>query len=468
MLGKGPKAAAELCNSPPEEAAVEFEGLAAQAHAAGSIAKQEVQHGPQLAQNLVESIPIVGSLASIMFGIVGWLGKTIVSRREWGCHKNCKRYDARNLINLCPPPVGFYQDNMHTLVWAMHDGLVVDGVNKAGGVGSLGRQNGVFGYHEPGCDKPRIMDNASERNEQRRRHRQAWMNYDVPKGNASKPWREKGNNWYWRSYRVGQLLRWLERKMPCNILMCAAKTFYSMERQSNQAISMAMYGLTQDDAAYYDLSEDQRKELYKARHHHAMQNGSRWYASIYWMHRDIWTMAQQLPVDEVVRIATENGCGDFANAYRARVSRDWKPEELIKEPWPGFSATTTLSWGCAQKLIPVLSDAVMKNLPRLMWSPEKRAQFARLLTMGRRQPGVKTAVPARMQRVAAIVRAQRLQDAHLEEEPETERTVDLSGYALPIGLGVVALVTIGGLYWYAKRREEQQVVQNLPAWEDDE
>jgi hypothetical protein len=118
-------------------------------------------------------------------------------------------------------------------------------------------------------------------------------------------------------------------------------------------------------------------------------------------------------------------------------------------------------------LIPVLSDAVMKNLPRAMWSPEKRAQVAHLLTMGRKKPVAKAAVPAHTRRVVAIVRAQRLQDEHLEEEPETERTVDLSGYALPIGLGVVALAAIGGLYWYAKRREEQQL-QALPPREREE
>jgi hypothetical protein len=191
--------------------------------------------------------------------------------------------------------------------------------------------------------------------------------------------------------------------------------------------------------------------------------GSRWYASLYYMHRDIWTMAQQLPVEEVERVANEQGCQEFAAAYKVYVSRSWTAKELEKEPWPGFSPTSTLSWECAQKMIPALSQAVIANLPRAMWSPEKRAQLARLLAMGRRQPRTQVRVPPRMQTLVRMMR-----EGRKEAERAERRREALTGYALPIGLGVVALAAIGGLYWYAKRREEQQVVQNLPAWEDDE
>jgi hypothetical protein len=247
---------------------------------------------------------------------------------------------------------------------------------------------------------------------------------DVPKGNAAAPWLDKGNNWYWRAWQTRCLLRWLEGKMPCSTLMCVGDTM----RQIFNGMKSSLAG----ESADHERRSSCAVRVPALRF--AKEVGSRWYASIYFMHKDIWGLAQQLPVDEVVRIAMENGCTPFAAAYRARVSTSWTPEQLVKEPFPGFSATSTLSWECAQKMIPALSAEVTRRMPRSVFSAEQRR---RLFAMKRVE--TKRLANPGLLRLARMIHTERI------KEESREKWVK---YGVPIGIGVGLVAIGGGLYWY--------------------
>ena len=460
MLGSSPAEAAGICNMVPEDSAVAFDAVLASSQQMESMRGAGAQAAVGVIGNVVGAVPVIGAVGSILVQAVGWLVKLVAKSQVWGCEKSCKRYDPRNLIPLCPPPIGKWQGSMNYLIWTMHDGLIHDGLGAPDSELALGRYIGVYARHEPHCDKG-ARRTAYERDEEIRKlkdkaemrtvHGTASLKTcfyrgaaDIPKGNHSAPWKEKGNNWYWRAWQVRCLMRWLEWKMPCSILMCIGDTMRQMYKGTLYALA---------GSSKYDKTK-LCKNVVPARRF-AQQIGSRWYASVYYMHKDIWDMAQQLPVEEVERVANEHGCQDFATAYKAYVSRSWTPEELIKEPWPGFSATSTLSWKCAQQMIPALSQAVMANLPRFLWSREKMSRMMSLARSRMTAPA-QVRVPTHMATIVRIMRQDRL---------EAERKEKWIKYGVPIGIGLLLLGGGAALYWYMTK-DEQELVPNLPPWED--
>jgi hypothetical protein len=463
MLGSAPAEAAGICNMVPEDSAVAFDAVLESSKQMESIRDVGAQAAISTIGSVVGAVPVIGTIGSILVQGVGWVVKLVAKSQAWGCNKGCKTYDPRNLITLCPPPIGKWQSDMDYLTWTMHDGLVADGLGAPDSAQALGRHIGVYARHEPHCDKG-AREKAYEKDEEIRRRKNIEgmvrvkgtatlqvCSYagaaDIPKGNASAPWKDKGNNWYWRAWQVRCLMRWLEWKMPCNVLMCVGDTM----RQLYKGTLYALAGGTKYDKT--KLCKNRGPALKFAK-----ETGSRWYASIFYMHKDIWNLAQQLSVEEVERVANEHGCQEFATAYKAYVSRSWTAEQLAKEPWPGFSPTSTLSWKCAQEMIPALSQAVMANLPRAIWSPEKRAQIMRLATSLRRPAAQQVRVPAHMATIVRIMRQDRL---------EAERKEKWVKYGVPIGIGVFLIAGGAALYWYMTK-DEQEPVPNLPPWDGED
>jgi len=348
MLGSTPGQSVLISNMPVEQSVLAFESIVAASRQRAQANEAPSEYLGATIGNLAGAIPVIGGLMSIVIRGAGWVARLAIRSQQWGCSKSCKRYDARNLINLCPPPLTQYQKGMDHIVRALNDGLVVDGLGTPNSPDDLGRSVGVVGYREPNCDAGARQKATTINEEYRKASNPAWTSAyrfapTIAKGDRAVPYRSQGNNWYWRAYCVGQLERWLERKMPCNILMCVGDTMRNLYEGTRSGIDSALNPPSPVRREAWDFGR---------------RVGSRWYASIYYMHKDIWDFSQQLPVDEVVRLATENGCLDFARFYRARVSAVWTQEQLAKEPFPGFSATSTLSWGGAQKMIPALCGAI--------------------------------------------------------------------------------------------------------------
>jgi hypothetical protein len=216
------------------------------------------------------------------------------------------------------------------------------------------------------------------------------------------------------------MLAWLGKALPCNDLMCVCDVLRQLKRASYQSATELFGGETDWDRTHYAALL-------------MSLTGSRWYASLYMMHKDLDSLSSQLPADYVVRVAEEKGCKGFATMYRARAG-GWKPSSPALVPWPWYPVTGTLSWDCARELLAAFSTATSQR--RFAISPERMQHYASLVRGGYKETPKKAASPAVM-RLAQMVR---------EQNAERQRREKLIRYGVPLGI----LLLGGGatLYWY--------------------
>ena len=196
MVGRPVREAIAVCNSPDEAAASSFDRMLVASGQLSAARAAEVVAVKQRSKSMANAIPVLGVLVSAVATVVGWISKAVAEGKEWGCESRCKTYDRRNLIPLCPPPIGYYQKDMGYIAWFSHDGLVVYGPGLPDSEDLLGGAVGVTGYYEESCAKVG-RETPYEVNE---RYRTGKIVFSIPpsglaRGSSSTPWKNHGDNW---------------------------------------------------------------------------------------------------------------------------------------------------------------------------------------------------------------------------------------------------------------------------------
>jgi hypothetical protein len=208
-----------------------------------------------------------------------------------------------------------YEYNHCSFIRYVHDGLVVEGIEYATlGEGSktrVGRVRGANGL-------------ASGRNKgcvEHWRTKAEAMPLDsngkpIAKGEQSDPakaYLSSQNTYYRRGWVVRQVLWWMQENILCRTMNCMEQVLLNTSR-------------TDDDS---EFNQKRRR-------------GSRWYASIVWMMRDVWQYAQQVGWDKVKQILTEVGVSADAMAAfnKMKGGGGFPVEELPFEWWPLTSKLT--------------------------------------------------------------------------------------------------------------------------------
>jgi len=196
----------------------------------------------------------------------------------------------------------------------LHDGMMVDGIN----IGQMedskvktGRVRGVNALASganAGCteywrkhEKAKPLDEHGD---------------ELPAGNPAvkKVYKNKPGTYYRRSWRVRELLAWMQTKMLCRTMECM------------EEVLLSTTGIEGDS----EFNQTRRR-------------GSRWYSSIVWMMKDVWENGQKLGYERLATIAIKAG----ANKEALDVLREMKAKKKFDEnelPWIWWPFLKHFSW----------------------------------------------------------------------------------------------------------------------------
>jgi len=340
--GKSPRAAAVFCEQPSEEAAERFTQLSeiASLMQQSRSAVRDVAFTTQA--NIISAVPVVGNFAARVLGWMRDLVSAIEKVQRQACEDDCPGINSwarRNIIGINPGPGGM--EVMGTLIWSLHDGLVVDGLG--GGADALGRYVGVITRVGP-ADSGRTTSEGVWSTDSRyaslldprvaREGRYAnWPPAGIPEGNYAHPEAAPGNNFWYRAWRVQQILNWMENKMSCRDAWCF--------REQLRTFSMAIKGALKEEGVAAEQADRVADQATR-------RKGSRWYASMWQLHKDVWDLAAGRP--EVADVAQALGETTFASEYRAAIAGKTYPERDLRM-WPWWPITKKLSWDGARALL---------------------------------------------------------------------------------------------------------------------
>lgn len=191
----------------------------------------------------------------------------------------------------------------------MNDGLIVDGIEFANltssGTTKVGRvrgANAITTGGNAGCVE-------------------YWRNHglfkpldangkDIPKGQYTDPheaFKNAKDSYYYRAWKVREVLWWMQDHVLCRTMEC-------MEEAIENAPA------TDDDSA------DNQKR----------RRGSRWYASIVWMTKDLWYYGQKIGWDKLEKFMREVGVHQLALDALQKMRRGdvFEQKDLPFEWWP--------------------------------------------------------------------------------------------------------------------------------------
>lgn len=298
------RSAVDACAHPTPAAMEELEAkvdLFQQLRGEGGVRASEAL---TLASGFANAIPMVGGILSRVYGGIAQVANYFEDMHRASCDKECAwptSYKRRRYTGIdWPPSVWGEEPYVQGAIWLaqyMHDGIVGEGLGPRGTPDALGKAVGVYGQVKSDarnykCTAPLCKDKQHKNINDHLRVRaqdRAWTDprgaqpLMIPRGNPSKPWEEPGNNWYYRAWQARSLMYWMRDRLPCSALMC----MHAIRVGTGRAL---------DAMARSVSSSDQARQLEWARLA-ADRTGSRWYASLYYMHKDLWDMANAIGPD---------------------------------------------------------------------------------------------------------------------------------------------------------------------------
>ena len=283
--------------------------------------------------------------------------------------------------------------------------------------------------------------------------RHAYWTPQIPKGNSDKPWLDQSDNYYWRAWRVQKMLEWLRDKATCSHLICMSAQL----RDTHQTLSDTVGKLTEEGkyveppkpaASPRECSPYVRTPL--------REKGSRWYASMYFLHRDIWEALTALPADKALELINSVGDTELANAFQQWTNgQTWAAKD---KPWEFYPVTRKMRFEKGIKLLQKLYDPAEWTV-RLHPATKNILAIAR--AMRRSQMRQQAPIPEAVLQTARAIREGRLRQRQQHEE---ERGTNIW---LPVGIGVLLLGGGAALYWYMTK-DEQELVPNLLPWDGED
>jgi hypothetical protein len=364
MWGKPPGEVVDFCDQTPEQAAAQFEVVAG---VAGALYEQAgAQRAIPLAIQtaVLSAIPVVGAVLGRAHGMLMGFVQFMQDSMGEACQDDCrwdrpKKYESRNIIGISPPPWP-YTGPSGTFIWALHDGLVVDGPasgrndpdrfgrwvgvvtrisedsrigpkDKGGLLGHSGSPD-IYSLVYPGSDPRRVHDPGPG----------GLYNWPpaLPYGSYSNPSADRGDNFWYRAWRVQSILYWMSTAFACRDLRCMSAQLRLTRRGIQESLKDRMYEAERKLVAG---KEGRRK-------------GSRWYASIYQMHKDTWDLANSIDIPTLRQMAAEVDSETETDTARkfvaeleaAKGGKTYKQKDL---PWPWWPVTKKLDWYDMRKLL---------------------------------------------------------------------------------------------------------------------
>jgi hypothetical protein len=385
----------------------------------------------QIAQGLVGAVPVVGGILKTGYAAIGafsgWMGTLLGGSCET---KKCcwpRSYSRRNLIGLNPAPMGCYgsSDRLFPVPFAMHDGLVRDGAGEIGTPDMFGRLRGAGPLFHKGSTYPDVW----------LRKNPFYAPLGIPKGDYDRPWRSSSDDYYNRAWKVRAILMWAQNRMPCTHLICMFKILNGTLNAPEEIFPNGWWSGVQK-------FDDGKKE---AQHNPATdmvrRKGSRWYASLYYFHRDLWDMCNALPADKVVTEARSVGLHKFADAYE-KMAGGYVPDTKHQQ-LPGWYALREVNWSSGL----ILFAKVLELQPAPpMLSPAFASARMRNLLYSLRPVNTPVTFAEGPLRFARALRTTERTEAVAERNRNTAITVGLAG---------VAVVAVGAAaYYFLKDRED--------------
>jgi len=175
----------------------------------------------------------------------------------------------------------------------------------------------------------------------------------IKAGSEKNPWENPEDTYYFRAWRVYKVLRWMQgRDDTYSNILC--RTMECMEEV-----------LQNTSSAGGDSSFNQKR-----------RRGSRWYASIVWMMRDIWEAGQKLGWKKFGEVLDQAGCGKrTAQNFQDMASgKKYDPKELPFPWWPLFKS---IPFERMIEILIVLKDYFPYEYRRLPIGPEPVGENAR-------------------------------------------------------------------------------------------
>jgi hypothetical protein len=218
------------------------------------------------------------------------------------------------------------------LVRYMHDGMMVNGINFAelkeddeASLVKTGRVRGANAYAtggNQGCTEWWRKDKWAKPLDENGK--------DIPKGDPALKLANDTDSYYYRAYRVRHVLWWMQEHVLCRTMECMEDVLANTYR-------------VEDDNGW-----NQKR-----------RRGSRWYASIVWMMKDIWEYSEKIEKTKPGRLAEmakKVGASDNVIAILDTMKRgkEFDPKELPWVWWPFLSNFTF--WQLHQILIEMKED----------------------------------------------------------------------------------------------------------------
>jgi hypothetical protein len=213
----------------------------------------------------------------------------------------------------------------------MHDGLIVDGIEygvlSQGGKTRIGRirgANAIAGGGNAGCtgywrnkadSKP--LDAAGK---------------DLAQGQyttVNDAYKSDKNSYYYRAWKVNRILDWMQEHVLCRSMKCM-----------------------QDVLLHTSESADENAHFQKRR------RGSRWYASIVWMMKDLWEYGQKIGWDKVEQFMRDEQVSPEALDTLKKMRRGDTFDQK-DTPWEWWPLTSKLTFwqirGILMRMKPLFS-----------------------------------------------------------------------------------------------------------------
>jgi hypothetical protein len=410
----------QLATAHPDEIGAYMESILA-AHQAQFGTEEMIQ----IAQGLVGAVPVVGGLLKTGYAVIGkfagWMGTLLGGSCET---KKCcwpRSYSRRNIVGLNPAPMGCYgsADRLFPIPFAFHDGLVVDGPGEIGTADLLGRLRGASPWFHLGSS-----------------HADGWLRKNpfyglpnLPKGDYDHPWRSPRDTYYNRAWRTRSILMWAKDKMPCTHLLCMFKILNGTLNAPQDVFPGGWWsGVQKFDNGKKSAQHNPATDLTR-------RKGSRWYASLYYFHADLWKMCQLLPVEKVVTEARAVGLHKFADHYE-KLMAGHDPGPKYKQ-MPGWYALKQVGWTNGVQLFQRLLEA---QPPAVLHPAFTRARAV-----------MRAVRPQGLRVMPAPLRVARAMHAAQQEELERERQTRT---AITLGLAGVAVAVVGASVYFMTRPEE--------------
>ena len=348
----------------------------------GKATADSVANAMLAASPVVASIPVVGTIAGAVMAAIGGIMKGVLSFFTFECDEyDCAgttSYARRALIGKNAPPASNpIQNNGEcnymtrykcALARYMHDGAVVDGIDLSDPEGP-----GIHG-RIVGCNTLFTVGSRSEKaNSYWRRNGRTSPNIvqGIPKGNEKDPWKyypQEANSYYFRAWKVSQVLGWMQEHIGCRNLVC-------------------MQDALLHTPANYGEGEFEQKR----------RRGSRWYASIYMMMQDLWNLCNNQDfggTDRVVHHLKQVGEHEAAKAL-VSLRAGKLPKDIKNNPFPWWQAFKMMSFhnlyalfkNIKDELPPVMLQVQLQdylkskyNLANVQDPEDKKAMVAQITT----------------------------------------------------------------------------------------